>query len=251
MGRKNLLIAGFIVFALIAIPVTIFLLRQQQETRSRADCPAVPSVANVFVEFPACRGATCTFVEASCSWDSLAEAVSYNVTITEIETGKVIVDNVSTPAGTVKVFFPITQQRTYKCDVTATNNCGNVSTASSHQLFCEADAGVVPTVTPIPTSVPTNTPVPTLAPTGTPIPTATPISVPTPTTAVTAIPATPVQPTPTIRPTAVPTRAPTPTFAPTATPFPTIAKTGVVEDAFIMFGVTVIVIIVGVLIFAL
>ncbi|MDP3941525.1 MAG: PKD domain-containing protein [bacterium] len=37
MSRKKLLLIGFIIIILIAIPITIFLIKQQQETRSRAE----------------------------------------------------------------------------------------------------------------------------------------------------------------------------------------------------------------------
>lgn len=130
-------------------------------------CAAPAAATGVTVEFPGCTGSQCNLTQASCKWNSQSEAASYNVTVTQIEGGVIVLNNVSEPSSTTKVVFPITQGKTYKCSVVAVSSCGGLSSASSDQLLCQADALIAPTV--IPTVVPTATPIPpTAAP---PVPT--------------------------------------------------------------------------------
>lgn len=191
MSKQALIILAIGILVLGGIGATVFLLNQQQDTRSRAqilptpivspsptpiaggvqsgnnNCPAPTAVQNVLVEFPGCEGDICQFTQASCSWDPNTEATSYNVTVTEVETGTPVQSNVSYPSSTTKIIFPINQGFTYKCDVSAVSSCGGISVASSHELLCEADA-LLPTEAPTPTPVPpTETP---QEPTATPIP---------------------------------------------------------------------------------
>lgn len=217
MSRTAIIILVVGLLILGGIGATIFVLNQPQDTRSRAQSfptppptlPIAPTVAispsetaispsptgigggatnedtscvapsqaqNVLVEYPGCEGDSCLFTQASCMWDPNADAATYNLTVTEVETGNVV-RNESIPNSTTKVLFPITQGRTYKCDVSVANACGSVSAAASDQLLCEADA-IIPTATPIP---PTTTPIasssPTLAPT---TPVSTPTTIPPP-----------------------------------------------------------------------
>lgn len=136
--------------------------------RAYAQACSPPAVATgVTVEYPGCNGSSCDLVQASCAWNSQADAASFNVTVTEVETGTIIKNNESQPAATTKVLFPITQGRTYKCDVVSVSACGGLAASSSDQLLCEADA-IIDTPTPAP---PTATPVPpthtpTIAPPG-------------------------------------------------------------------------------------
>jgi hypothetical protein len=239
MSRTAIIILAVGIFVLGGIGITVFLLNQQQDTRSRAEaiptpiakavlptstptaaipsptkaliaanaassCPALPAVTGVKVEYPGCQGAQCEFTQASCSWTASAGAVSYNVTVTEVETSTAIKTNESIPSGTTKIVFPITQKKTYKCDVVAVSSCGSLSVASSDQLLCEADA-IISTPTPTIVVVP---------PTATPIP---------------------------------PTATPTPTKKPT----PTIAKPGSVEQTFVIFGAVLAAIVGGVMLLAL
>lgn len=130
-----------------------------------------------------------------CSWDSLDSANSYNITVKDLSSGKIIVtDTVQAP--TTQFSFNDNGIDTYECDVTANNICGNSTLAKSPPSTCTSPTptpnvsvsptptpGVSPTPTPqpSPTSTPTPTPTPTPAPTATPIPTATPKPLPTPT----------------------------------------------------------------------
>lgn len=129
-------------------------------------CSAPAVAAGVTVDYPGCNGQTCDLTQASCSWNSQADATSFNVTVTEVETGTIIKNNESVVASTTKVLFPITQGRTYKCDVVAVSSCGSTAAAASDQLLCEADAIIdTPTpTTPQQQSQPTATP--TIAPPG-------------------------------------------------------------------------------------
>lgn len=121
-------------------------------------CAAPAAATGVTVEYPGCNGTTCDLIQASCAWNAQADAASFNVTVTEVETGTLIKNNESQTAGTTKVIFPITQGRTYKCDVVAVSSCGGLAAAGTDQLLCEADAIIdQPTATPVP---PTATPVP-------------------------------------------------------------------------------------------
>ena len=262
MNRQTLIVVALIIVSLVAIPLTMYLVTRQQETRSRAECAVMPNVTNVTVEYPACREDECSFIEASCSWDSMAGAVSYTVTVTEVESGTIVEDNATQSASTTKIYFPITQNKTYKCDVVASNSCGNVSQPSSDQLLCSSDA-IVETPTPSPTPGPltptaTQTPTPTLPPntTATPIPTNTPTRTPTPTSVLpTATPTSSPTPTLTPSPTPVPpTFTPTP-IPPTATPTPVaiteIQQTGAVEDTLIIVGITLLTIVGGLILFVL
>jgi hypothetical protein len=130
-------------------------------------CAAPATVQGVKVEYPGCSVTdpnNCDLSQASCKWNPSSDAASYNVTVTELETGRVVINNQSEPLSTNKILFPITQKMTYKCDVSAVASCGTVSTAASDQLLCETDALLdTPTVAP-PTAVPTQPPAtPTIA----------------------------------------------------------------------------------------
>lgn len=196
--NKKYLILGAVGFFLIAgIAITLFLIKNSQDVRSRASAlptpaitatPGVSSVSptapvaqindaacaapaatnNVLVDFPNCEGVNCSFTDASCTWDASADAASYVVTITEVEGGTQVKQE-TLAAGVLKTVFPVTQGKTYKCEVAATNTCGATGASTSHQLLCLIDAMVSPTEAPTPTLAPTATP--TIAPTNTPIPT--------------------------------------------------------------------------------
>lgn len=131
------------------------------DTANAQACAAPATPTGVTVEYPGCNGSTCDAAQASCTWVAQSDAASYNVTVTEVETGTIVMNNESQTSDTTKVIFAITQGRTYKCDVVAVSSCGGLSAAASDQLLCEADA-IIDTPTPAP---PTATPIP---PTATP-----------------------------------------------------------------------------------
>jgi len=169
-----------IILLLVAIPLTVYLSRQQQNVSSRAQeisptptplCQAPPVVTNVKVEYPSCVGAQCSFVQASCSWDAITGATSYAIKISQVESGAVV-RNDSVNASTTRIVFSVVQDKTYQCDVSAVSSCGT-GPVGTHSLLC-AVQGVVSTPTPpVQPTVPVSTPVPTLVPTATPIPQAT------------------------------------------------------------------------------
>lgn len=182
MSRTALIILGVGFLVLIGIGATVWFLGQNQDIRSRASetpspiptlftpitptiaaevqndaCPAPAPVASVTVEYPGCDAQeNCNFTQASCTWEP-TDASSYNYTVTEVESGTVIVNNASVPSDTASVVFPVTQGKTYKCDVTVASSCGTLSSIVSDQLLCVADALIEPT----PTTVVPPTPTPT------------------------------------------------------------------------------------------
>src|SRR3989344_137684 len=189
MNKKTALVLGAVVVAFLGvIGLTVYLLQSQQDVRSRAaeeptpaqiaqSCPIPSQVQNVLVEFPNCVGDICNFTQASCSWSSVAGATKYQLKITQVESGEVVRDE-QVEAAVTKVEFPIVQNKTYKCEVSAINLCGEAGAAGSHSLLCAVDA-LVSTPTPTPpkptsTPIPTTIPIPTLIPTATPVPTIAP-----------------------------------------------------------------------------
>jgi len=202
MSRNQILlivIGGALV--LFGIPLTLYLISQQQDPRSRASevvypdevgfstqpqptttqtggsvqqsCEAPVSPENTDISYPYDDGVNIDLNKASCSWDPVADASSYNVTITELDT-ETVVDSGSRPAGTTVVVFDVNQGSTYLCEVSAVNSCGAVSAASSDQQLCETEAFISPSPSPSPSPTtpvatqppeqPTSTPTPTTAP---------------------------------------------------------------------------------------
>ena len=147
MNRKTLIVFLISIFILNGLALLIFPFSKTVEAQT---CAAISAVTGVKVEYPGCQGTQCDSNQASCSWTTSSDAVSYNITVTELETGLILKNNESTPSGTTKVLFPITQQRTYKCDVVAISSCGSLSPISSDQLLC-GTATLTPTKIPTPT----------------------------------------------------------------------------------------------------
>ena len=232
MNRKKIALLLGIAFIVITIPTVLFLISQRQDPRQRASdgdqvCPAPEATLSVLVDFPACSddGINCDLSQASCEWDAVSGASSYLVTINQVEDGTFVKNNESVPTTTLKLTFPITQNKTYKCSVIVVSACASQSIAVTDELLCEADAILDPTATPAPT---------TSAPTSAPIPTATLIP-----------------PTPTLQITNTPT--PQPIFLPTATytPTPTIVQPGGIMQTIGIVGGIMIVVVGGILLLAL
>lgn len=168
MDKKVIIGIVVFVFLLAAIgagvylamnPQTFFSQAQQTAVPAGGTCPAPGTPATVTVSYPLCEagqsGETCQFDKAGCDWASVSGASTYNVKITEVETGAVIkTDSVTT----IKTSFPVVQGRTYKCEVSAVSNCGSVGGTNEDSLLCQTDAFVSPT--PIPTVTPVATPPP-------------------------------------------------------------------------------------------
>lgn len=183
---------------------------------------------------PACQATTST-----CQWDPADNAVSYNVTVEEIDGNgtivKTILDNQQVTAPATSTTFISEANKSYRCSVTAVNACGNgvsgtatatcaAPTATPTPLPSSTPTPVPPTNTPTP--LPTNTPTP--LPTNTPIPPNTPVpptNTPVPPTATPVPPtATAVQPTPTTPPGV--TNTPTPTLPSPGSTIETITIAG-------------------------
>lgn len=104
-------------------------------------CPLPGAPTNVLVEYPGCVGDNCSLVQASCSWGAVAGATSYSVKITETDTSTLIKSETVTTNDTY--IFPVTQNRTYRCEVSAINSCGT-GPASQHELLCEVEGLTTP-----------------------------------------------------------------------------------------------------------
>jgi hypothetical protein len=119
-------------------------------------CQAPAAVSGVELSYPSCQGTQCDFTQASCSWAAVNGAVSYSITVTQVETGSVT-STTTVTAPTVTYSFPVTQGQTYRCDITAVNACGASGVAGSAQALCAVDGQVAspqPTQPPQPTVPP-------------------------------------------------------------------------------------------------
>lgn len=203
---KNIILAIIIIVLLIGIPITVYFAKQQQETRSRAEetCQPPAAVSNVKVNFPNCEGDVCNFEQASCTFDAVSGAVTYSLKVTEVDSGSVIKSE--TLSSATKIIFPVTNGKTYKCDVAAVNSCGQTGATGTDSKLCVIE-GQLPTPSPTPT--PTLTPVPTATPTLTPTPTPVPSGTPTPTVVVVTSTPIPTSPPIVILPSSTPTPIPT------------------------------------------
>lgn len=171
MNKRTILIIALVLVIITAVGLTVMLLSQQQDIRSRADtpdtatqqqgvCQAPAAPSNLAITYPNDQGGQANFAEASCSWDAVPDASNYAVKITEVDTSTQVKSE--TVTGTT-IVFPVTNGNTYKCDVSATNSCGATSSEATVSLLCQADVEVVtPTQPPVPTvPVVTNPPQPT------------------------------------------------------------------------------------------
>lgn len=176
---------------------------QPQDSQPKT-CPIIPTPTPTV---PVCRED-----EGICSWDSLDGASQYEIKIIDTDTGEEIKSGtVSSPE--TQFTFPFQPGSTYKCSVTAINQCGTGKLKEGSPVTCQES----PTPTLTPTITPSTTEMPIPTPTETPSPTPTDVPIPTPTPTNTPIP------TPTNTPIPTPTNTPrlTPTPYPTYTPYPT------------------------------
>lgn len=124
--RKLLLVLLFTVIS--------FLFTVQTVNAQTCAVPAQPG--NVLVEYPGCSGDNCVLTQASCGWDAVTGATSYNITITEVDSGSVVKQETVTSNATY--LFPVTQGKTYRCTVAAVNACGT-GASNSHELLCQVE----------------------------------------------------------------------------------------------------------------
>lgn len=166
MNKKVIIGTVIVIFLVIASavgvylamnPQTFFSSAQQATTTSTSSsssggsCPAPGTPATVTLTYPYCGdgqvGASCAFDKAACEWESVSSASSYNIKVTEVETGAIVkTDNLSA----TNTSFPVVQGRTYKCEVSAVASCGSTGGTNSDTLLCETDALLSPTPTPTP-----------------------------------------------------------------------------------------------------
>lgn len=189
MDKKKTIIITLVIIGIlvIAIPVAVYLVKQQQTVNSRAQtaggatgttCTVPAVVENVRVEYPNCeQGSTlqCSFTEANCTWDAVSGAVNYNIKVTETDTNTVVKTDKVTSA-TTKVVFPVVTGRTYQCDISAINSCGATGGTGMDSLLCKVD-GVFASPSPTPNPSPSPSPASNAAsPSPSPIPSPTIIS---------------------------------------------------------------------------
>lgn len=185
-----------------AVAITVWLSQRQQELRQQAQQPG-----------------SCSVQQAICRWDSVGAGYSYKVNIVDSATGTIIVS--SSVTGT-QLAFPAGTGKTYRCEVSAVNGCGEGEKTSSSNSTC-------PGAPQAPAIASTPTPTPTPAPTPTPVP-------PTP-TPVAAVPATP---TPTPAPVVI-VQTPQPTPQPTLPPVGTslVESVGVIGMILLIVSVVI------------
>lgn len=149
---------------------------------------------------------------ATCSWEASEGNVEFHYKITDTEDDSVVLEG---DTEETKIEFPSKPGKTYKCEVSASNVCGEspeasgTSTCPTPTPSPSPTPSTTPTLTPTPK--PTATPTPTKTPTNTPIPTV--VSSPTPTLVVSSTP------TPTTPPQGGEETTPVPTLPPTGNPF--------------------------------
>lgn len=123
-----------LLLAFCSILLSLFTVRA---AHAQASCPLPASPTNILVEYPGCQGDNCSLAQASCSWGAVAGATSYSVKITEVDTTTIIKSETVT---TNDVYlFPVTQNRTYRCEVSAINSCGT-GPAGQHELLCKVES---------------------------------------------------------------------------------------------------------------
>lgn len=158
---------------------------------------------------------------AICSWEASEGNIEFHYKITDTEDDSVVLEG---DTDKTKIEFPSKPGKTYKCEVTSINDCGEAD-PSSGTSKCP-----VPTPTPTPSPSPSPSPKPTATPT--PKPTATPTPTKTPTN--TPIPTVVSSPTPTLAVSSTPTPTTPPQGGEETTPVPTLPPTG---NPFVIGGI--------------
>ena len=126
-------------------------------TANAQSCTTPDAPQNVTVDYPSCQGTQCSFTDADCNWGAVSGAANYSVKVTEVDSNTVV-KNTTVSSGTTYT-FPVTQNKTYRCDVSAVNSCGTAGAAGSGQALCAVD-GLTVSTAPSATPVVTPTPVP-------------------------------------------------------------------------------------------
>ncbi|HVZ12114.1 MAG TPA: hypothetical protein VG965_03730 [Patescibacteria group bacterium] len=154
------------VFRNILVIIVLFLgssLVSKNITVAPAFAQTAPTqVQNVLLTFPYNNNGQVNFTQANCTWDALAGASNYQVTITNATTNSQVLSQ--QVAGTVtSQVFNVQDNNTYTCSVAAINSSGTSGPSNSYSLLCKVDAAVD---TPPPGDTAAPTPVPTVPATG-------------------------------------------------------------------------------------
>lgn len=136
------------VFSVVLVLLTIAFVTPHAWAQSSCQTPA--AVTGVNITYPDCSATSCNFNQGTCSWSAAANAATYTVLITNVNSGAQAYSQ-SVPASTTTVAFPVTNGQTYKCDVTGVNSCAQSGTTGSLTLLCEVEgASTAPTPTTAP-----------------------------------------------------------------------------------------------------
>lgn len=106
----------FLLLLIIGISATVYEVKRQQEIRQRA------------------QPAACTTVQATCRWDPTPNATRYFVTVSEVASGTTIKSEWVTHP-TTALTFSAEPGKTYRCNVSAENSCGQGPSATG-QVTC-------------------------------------------------------------------------------------------------------------------
>jgi len=186
-GKKAAIAIVVVILLLAGVAGAIFLVGQQQDTRSKADleeevqvppefqddqqsieaqdasCPAPATVENVKINYPYCEGENCSTIKASCTWNEVADADKYSIKITEVDSNSIKKEEELTK-GTSSYVFDVVENNTYRCEVTAIAACGTKGGVGQHEFTCKIIGQIVVPTPTTPIAQPTGTPVPTSPP---------------------------------------------------------------------------------------
>lgn len=147
----------------------------QTSSEEQSACTAPGNVSNLRISYPHCNtgNTECSLTQANCSWSAASGAANYNVKITEVDSGRLVGEEVVT-GGSTNLVFPVNQGSTYRCVVSARNSCNVSGAEESVDALCSVQ-GILSSPTPVPSvypapiqSTPTPTPRPSVTPTPTP-----------------------------------------------------------------------------------
>ncbi|OIP58061.1 MAG: hypothetical protein AUK12_01850 [Candidatus Levybacteria bacterium CG2_30_37_29] len=152
MARLKYILFVFVFIGFLFFKTNVF---------AQSSCTTPGTPANVLITYPVCEGANCNFTQAQCTWEAATSVATYAIVVTEVDSGTIVKSE--TLASSVLTYtFAVTNNKTYKCDVTAVNSCGTAGATGTYSLLCQTDV-VNPTSTPVPTAppvvVPTDPPV--------------------------------------------------------------------------------------------
>ena len=213
---KGLITIGFLAVALVTIPITVFLVQQEQHLQQSAHVPQPGASA-------ACQSSS-VVISYTYTITNVPAGVTVNVVVTDSQ--NYVSDSFSWKNGDPTYSKSVdTHQSSILAGILTFKSNATDGFSKTNQVGYPATgpcAAPTPTNTPVPPT-PTNTPIPTRAPTPTNTPTPKPTATPTPKPTATLTPTNTPVPTATSVPTPTDTPVPgvTVTITPTNTPVPT------------------------------